>query len=240
MPTVSRTVSRATAIVIAAYNEEKRLPHVIRDVKNAGWSWIIVVDDGSKDATAVVARKAGATVLVQRPNQGQGAALRTGIRHALTKGAQRVVTYDADGQFLAAEIERIVEPVAQGEVEVTLGSRFIGKAVNMSARKRLMFPGAVLFTRIISGIKVTDTHNGFRCLSAKAARRITITQDRMEHASEIIDEVAIHGFPWKEVPVTVLYHHEGQHPAKAFGMGLRLLRWKMHRVLWRSRKKARR
>lgn len=228
---LSRQVRASTAIVIAAYNEEKRLPKVIRDVKRAGWSWIVVVDDGSKDLTAAVAKKAGATVLVQRPNKGQGAALRTGIRHALTKGAGRIVTYDADGQFVSTEIERVVAPVARGEVDVVLGSRFIGKAVNMTIRKRFMFSGAVLFTRIISGIKVTDTHNGFRCLDAKAARRIRITQDRMEHASEIIDEVSSRKLSWKEVPVTVLYHHEGQHPARAVGMGFRLLRWKVRRIL---------
>jgi glycosyltransferase involved in cell wall biosynthesis len=227
---ITSQVRSSTAIIIAAYNEEERLPAVIRDVKRAGWPWIVVVDDGSKDATAAVARKAGATVLVHHPNQGQGAALRTGIAHALKKGAERVVTYDADGQFLAREIAAIVLPVARGDVDVTLGSRFTGRAINLTRRKRIMLYGAVLFTRLISGLRVTDTHNGFRCFSRRAAQAIRITQDRMEHASEIIDEVACHRLSWREVPVTVIYHHEGQHPARAITMGLRLLRWKIRRL----------
>jgi glycosyltransferase involved in cell wall biosynthesis len=220
----------ATAIVIAAYTEEQRLPGVIRDVKREGWPWVVVVDDGSRDKTAAVAKTAGADVIVQKRNQGQGAALRTGIQHALKRGAERIVTYDADGQFLAREIKTVVAPVARGEVDVVMGSRFIGRTVNMSFFKRSMLWFAIVFTRFISGIRVTDTHNGFRCLSAKAARAIRITQNRMEHASEIIDEIAQHRLSWKEVPVTVIYHEEGQHPLRAIGMGFRLLRWKLSRV----------
>jgi len=220
-----------TAIVIAAYNEEKRLPFVIRDVKSEGWPWIIVVDDGSADDTAFVARKAGASVIIQKPNQGQGAALRTGIQHALARGAKHIVTYDADGQFLAYEIKRVVTPVAKKEVDVVLGSRFIGQTVNLTARKRVMLRGAILFTRVLSGIKVTDTHNGFRCFNRKAAEAIRIEHDRMEHASEIIDEIARHRLQWKEVPVTVIYHEEGQHPGRAVAMGFRLIRWKTRRLL---------
>jgi glycosyltransferase involved in cell wall biosynthesis len=224
----------ATAIVIAAYNEEQRLPAVIASVKAAGWPWIVVVDDGSRDATAAVAKKAGADVVVQKPNQGQGAALRTGITYAITKGAERVVTYDADGQFLPKEIKAVVTPVLRGEVDVVLGSRFIGKTVNMTFRKRVMLKCAVLFTRIISGLRVTDTHNGFRCFSRTAATQIQITQNRMEHASEIIDEVARHRLPWKEVPVTIIYHHEGQHPARSIAMGFRLLWWKTKRIFGKA------
>ena len=219
-----------TAIVIAAYNEEKRLPVVIRDVKREGWPWVIVIDDGSRDKTALVAKKAGAEVLVQKRNQGQGAALRTGIQHALKRGAERIVTYDADGQFFAREIKTVVLPVVRGEVAIVMGSRFIGRTVNMSLMKRCMLWFAIIFTRVLSGIKVTDTHNGFRCLSRSAAEKIHITQNRMEHASEIIDEVAQNNLPWKEVPVTIIYHEEGQHPLKAIAMGFRLLRWKLGRI----------
>ena len=225
----------STAIVIAAYNEEKRLPAVIRDVKREGWPWVIVVDDGSRDKTALVAKKAGADVLVQKRNQGQGAALRTGIQHALKRGAERIVTYDADGQFLAREIKTVVLPVVRGEVAIVMGSRFSGRTVNMSLMKRCMLWFAILFTRVLSGIKVTDTHNGFRCLSRSAAEKIRITQNRMEHASEIIDEVAQNNLPWKEVPVTIIYHEEGQHPLKAIGMGFRLLRWKLGRINRRTK-----
>lgn len=225
----------ATAIVIAAYNEEQRLSAVLRDVKREGWPWIVVVDDGSRDKTAAVAKAAGADIVLQRQNKGQGAALRAGIQHALKRGAERVVTYDADGQFLAREIKSIVAPVARGEVDIVFGSRFIGRTFNMTWRKRVMLKCAILFTRVLSGLRVTDTHNGFRCFSRKAAQTIHITQNRMEHASEIIDEVARLHLSWKEVPVTIIYHEEGQHPFRAIGMGLRLVQWKLRRIARRKR-----
>ena len=87
----------STAIVIAAYNEEERLPAVISEIKKAGWPWVVVVDDGSRDGTGAAAKRAGADVILQRPNQGQGAALRTGIQHAIKKGAERVVMLLEEG-----------------------------------------------------------------------------------------------------------------------------------------------
>jgi glycosyltransferase involved in cell wall biosynthesis len=218
--------SPRVAVVIAAYNEEKRLPAVIRDVKKAGFPWVIVVDDGSRDHTAAVAKKAGAMVFVQKPNQGQGAALRRGINEAVKRKAIAVVTYDADGQFLAKEISRMVAPVLSGEVDVTLGSRFAGRAIGVTMRKAIMLRFAILFTRLISRIKVTDTHNGFRCFSYEAAKAIRITFNRMEHASEILDEIHQLRLVYKEVPVTIIYHEEGQHPMRSVSMGLRLLLWK--------------
>jgi glycosyltransferase involved in cell wall biosynthesis len=215
------------AIVIAAYNEEKRVGKTVRDVIRAGWPWVIVVDDGSRDSTVLVAKKAGAQVLVQKQNQGQGAALRRGIKQAVKDGAVAVVTYDADGQFVASEIARVAQPVLRGDVDVVLGSRFKGRAIRVTQRKKIMLRFAILFTRLISRVQVTDTHNGFRCLSRDAARAIRITFDRMEHASEILDEVHQLRLSYTEVPITIIYHEEGQHPLRAVTMGSRLLWWKL-------------
>jgi len=225
--TALRPTARNVAIVIAAYNEEKRVGKTVREVIRAGWPWVIVVDDGSRDNTALVAKKAGAQVLVQKPNQGQGAALRRGIKQAVKNGAAAVVTYDADGQFIPSEIKRITEPVLSGEVDVALGSRFKGRVINMTFRKRVVLRAAILFTRLISRVQVTDTHNGFRCFNRAAAQAIRITFNRMEHASEILDEVHQLRLRYVEVPITIIYHVEGQHPLRSVSMGLRLLWWKV-------------
>ena len=197
-------VAVATFVVVPAFNESRAIGEVVRGLRE----WcpnVIVVDDGSTDETSAAARRCGAHVLRHIVNRGQGAALQTGIRFALARGAQYVVTFDSDGQHLAEDIVRLVGPVHRGEVDITLGSRFLGQAVNMTAGRRWLLRAGVLFTRIVSGVKVTDTHNGLRCFSRRAAERLRITLDRMAHASELIDQVRASGLPYREVPVRIQY-----------------------------------
>ena len=213
-----------TAIVIAAYNEEANVHAVVKDVKQAGYPNVIVVDDGSADKTSEQAAKAGATVLRHIINRGQGAALRTGINYAVENGAQYVVTYDADGQFEAQEIADVLKPVKNAEADVALGSRFLEKApTNISVGKKAVLKLGAFVTWVFSGIWLTDSHNGFRALNKKAAQEITITFDRMEHASEIIEEIAHNKLRYTEVPVTVHYHEAGQHPLRSIKMGVKLV-----------------
>jgi glycosyltransferase involved in cell wall biosynthesis len=168
----------------------------------------VVVDDGSRDDTADVALRHPVWVLRHRLNCGQGAALQTGIDFALAKGADVLVTFDADGQHAAADVERLLEPVRSGRVDVALGSRFLGRAVGLRPTRRLVLKLGVLFTRVVSGLRVTDTHNGLRAFSRRAAQRIRITQDRMAHASEILDRIRHEGLRYAEVPVTIRYSDE--------------------------------
>ncbi len=194
-------------VVIAAYNEGRRLgrtldglrPHVPR---------VVVVDDGSADDTAAVALRHDVWLLRHAINRGQGAALQTGIDFALARGAEVLVTFDADGQHDPDEIERVAGPVLSGRADVALGSRFLGRAVGIPWSRRLVLKVGVLFTRVFSRVRVSDTHNGFRALSRAAATAIRITQDRMAHASEILDQVRRHRLRYVEVPVTVRYAEE--------------------------------
>ena len=194
-------------VVIPAFNEGPVLAATIRDVAGVvPAQQIIVVDDASTDATAALARQEGACVLHHLLNRGQGAALATGIQAALRRGAQVVVTFDADGQHVAADIPAIVAPVLAGEAQVVLGTRFFpGGAASIPPRRRWMLRLAVWFTRALCRMPVTDTHNGFRAFSAQAARAITIHEDRMAHASEILDEVRRHHLSYVERPVHIRY-----------------------------------
>jgi glycosyltransferase involved in cell wall biosynthesis len=138
-------------------------------------------------------------------NLGQGAALQTGICFALEHGATTIVTFDADGQHDPSQITSLVTPLQQGLADVVLGSRFLGRAENIPWTRTLLLKGGVLFTRLFSSIKVTDTHNGFRAFSRAAALKFKIQQNRMAHASEILDQIHTLGLRFVEVPVTIRY-----------------------------------
>jgi glycosyltransferase involved in cell wall biosynthesis len=192
-------------VVIAAFNEEKAIAAVVKDLHKHGLKNIIVVDDGSKDKTADVAQEAGATVVRHVINRGQGAALKTGIEGALDKSADAIVTFDADGQMRAEDITPMAKHVLNGDVDVVLGSRFLKTGSNVPlVRKFSLKMGAILF-RLLYGVKVTDSHCGFRVFSRHAAEVIQITADRMEHASEIIDQIGKHKLRYQEFPVIIRY-----------------------------------
>lgn len=193
-------------IVIPAYNEDSAINDVLSSLKPSGYS-VVVVDDGSE--TPLVELVTDPTVYVCRHpiNLGQGASLQTGIEFALQRGARYVVTFDADGQHLASEIPRLLRPLEEGECEIVLGSRFMkeGRVENIPLKKYVMLKTAVAFTRLTTGLALSDTHNGFRAMTADAARKLEITQNRMAHASQILRTIAFKKIPFKEVPVTIRY-----------------------------------
>jgi glycosyltransferase involved in cell wall biosynthesis len=193
---------------------------------------IVIVDDGSSDDTnSIVSKmldtKIGLHLLRHIVNLGQGAALATGIQYALSNGAQILVTFDADGQHDPADIIRLVAPVAAGEVDVALGSRFLTGAAKIPWPRRVLLKAAVLFTGLTDHIWLSDAHNGLRALSAGAAQKIKITQNRMAHASEIVSEIARLKLRYVEVPVNVRYteysRHKGQRASDALNIMIELL-----------------
>lgn len=217
-------MSKNVFIVIAAYNEEHSVPKVIKELHEAGYKNVVVVDDGSKDNTFKAALDAGATVLQHLVNRGQGAALKTGIDYALEQGADIIVTFDADGQHRVEDIPAITKPVASGEVDVTFGSRFLKKDSGVPFVRKILLKIGILVLWIFYGVKMTDAHNGFRALSRNAAEKIRITSDRMAHASEIVEEVHRLRLKYKEVPVTIRYTKETMRKGHgSFSEGCRIL-----------------
>jgi glycosyltransferase involved in cell wall biosynthesis len=197
----------AVWILIPAYNEATRLDRTLASL--AGYMpRVVVVDDGSADDTSGVTAMHSVHVLRHPINLGQGAALQTAIDYALAQGASYLVTFDADGQHSAADIERMLAPARAGEADVVLGSRFLGTAIDMPASRRIVLKLGVAFTRLFSGIRVTDTHNGLRVFTRAAAEKMRITHDGMAHASEILDQIRPLGLRYVEVPVTITYSDE--------------------------------
>ena len=218
-------------IVIAAYNEGKSILNVITNLKHGGYDNIVVVDDGSKDDTYDILLKEDVYALRHIINRGQGAALKTGIDFAMQQGADIIVTFDADGQHRVQDIEPMIRPVIKGECEITFGSRFLRK-VDMPFFRRLTLKIAIMVVWLFYGVKMSDAHNGFRAFSRIAAQRIDITSDRMEHASQIIEEVHRKRIKYEEIPVVILYSdYSLEHGHGSFRQALKIFGTMMFRKL---------
>jgi len=204
LPAMELRSSQDIWVVIAAYNEAKVIASVVADVKSTGHR-VVVVDDGSKDDTAGIAAGAGAAVIRHPINLGQGAALQTGLDYALARGAEVIVTFDADGQHRAADIAGLVDALARDRADYALGSRFLGTSVNLPPSRRLLLRAATWFTRATTGLNITDSHNGLRAMTRRGADRIHLRQNRMAHASEILHQIATSGLKYVETPVTIHY-----------------------------------
>ena len=190
--------------VIPAYNEGPVIADVVARVRGR-YPNVVVVDDHSRDATGDSALRAGAHVLRHPINLGQGAALQTGIQYALERGAAYLVTFDADGQHRLEDATRMLAQLVESGDDVVVGSRFLGATENMPGLRRLVLRAAVVFTRLTSGVRLSDAHNGLRALTAAAASRLRLSQNRMAHASEIVERFGELGLKVSEAPVTIIY-----------------------------------
>lgn len=219
-------------VVIAAYNEAPVIASVVADVRRASYP-AMVVDDGSTDATGEIAARAGAFVVTHPVNLGQGAALQTGLDFALAQGADVIVTFDADGQHRPADIAPLIAALAANKADYALGSRFLGGAVNLPRKRRVMLAAATWFTRLTTGLDLTDTHNGLRAMTRRGASRIRLKQNRMAHASEILHQIAQSGLAYVEVPVTIEYSAyslgKGQTLSESLAILIDLFARRMHR-----------
>lgn len=192
------------AITIPAYNEEKTLPKVLREIKavmsKTKYKYqIFVVDDGSQDKTAKVARAGGAKVYSHRTNYGLARTFQTELEQCLKAGADVIVHTDADGQYPAKHIPELVKQIEKG-YELVTGSRFLGQIEKMPFMKRL---GNNAFSKVFSkllGQKITDTTTGFRAFTKEVAQEIklintfTYTQEQFIRASK-------QKFKIKEIPI---------------------------------------
>ncbi|MDF1496528.1 MAG: glycosyltransferase family 2 protein [Patescibacteria group bacterium] len=197
--------------VIPAYNEETRIQQTV-DACLPFVDELIIVDDGSADETYTVAKAIPGVYAIRHAiNRGQGAALRTGTRAALSLGADVVAHLDADGQHDPSQIPTLTNIIKDNQADVVFGSRFLGQEPKgMPASRRFLLWGGRWFNTFAQGIprSVTDPQSGFRAFSASAAKQIAFKQDRMAHASEILKLVTRSNLRWREVPIQVTYTPE--------------------------------
>ncbi len=157
-------------VIVPAYNEEKSLPGVIQDLRNhAGFADVLVIDDGSRDSTARIAKELAAEVVRLPFNLGIGGAMQAGYLYAERNGYDFAVQFDGDGQHIAGEIEKLIDPLKRGAADLVAGSRFLepcGYRAPLFRRAGIWF-FSFLLSRIL-GRRVTDTTSGFRAVNRKA------------------------------------------------------------------------
>jgi hypothetical protein len=214
----------AIALVIPAYNEAAHITQVLAALP-ADVSGLplrpIVVDDGSSDDTAELARAAGAAAVHLPLNRGQGAALRTGYRLALATGARFVITMDADGQHRPSELPRLIQPILDGEADVVNGSRVLGAADPNYAARTLGIKIFAWMLSVLTASRVTDPACGYRAVRTGALRGLEFRQDQF-HNSEFIVEASKRKLTMREVPVTVASRISGtskKPPHFRYGLG---------------------
>jgi hypothetical protein len=192
-------------VCIPAYNEAESLAAVLAEVpRETGGQpvHVLVVDDGSRDGTADVARAAGVHVVSHPVNSGQGAALQTGYLVAERVGADVVVTMDADGQHDPAQLPELVAPILEDRADFVVGSRRLGDHESDSVARNA---GITIYTRLLKrlgGTDVSDVANGYRAIRASMLPALAFTEDQF-HNPELLLGAARAGFRVVEVPVTI-------------------------------------
>jgi len=167
---------------------------------------IIVVDDGSAEPIRKSLADFPVTILRHRTNLGQGAALQTGIVYARKLDADIVITFDADGQHNAEDVAGLIAPIVQNQADIVLGSRFLPESqTRLALSRKFVLQTARLINYLLSGVLLSDAHNGLRALNKTALEKINLTENRMAHASEILFEIKRHELRYIEVPVLIKY-----------------------------------
>jgi len=200
------------AVVIAAFNEEEAIGGVLQDLPDEieGYQLDpIIVVDGSDDDTEVIVRRAGYSVATHGVNRGQADALRTGFSIALTRGADIVITMDADGQHRSDELKVLLSPILSGDADYVQGSRFLGEYDDSGGIRDY---GIRFFTKIINLLgrtDITDCTNGFRAIRAEKLALMDLRED-VFNGPEIIMEAAMKGLRMVEVPVHIQTRTHGE------------------------------
>lgn len=198
-------------VIIPAYNEEKSVPGVIREIRQKPGIDVLVVNDGSKDDTSRVARGAGAIVVDLPFNLGIGGAVQTGYLYAFKNGYDVAVQVDADGQHNPADLERIIAPVIKGEADMVLGSRYVEKTDYKAPFARRM--GMVVFSTVVSMINrqpIKDTTSGYRAVSKKVIAYFVDNYPTDYPEVEALILLKKAGFRIREIPVTMAERAHGE------------------------------
>ncbi|MBD2699765.1 glycosyltransferase family 2 protein [Spirosoma sp. BT702] len=197
-------------ILIPSFNEGKVIRQTIRSLGDQ--YHIVLIDDASTDETANAVRDLPVYYLRHDINLGQGAALQTGMDFALQQGADIVVHFDADGQHNPADIDQFIHVLKTQKVDVVLGSRFMREddLQAIPRLRRLLLRVARLVNGLLTGLWLSDAHNGFRVMNRQALRAIQLKENRMAHATEILMHIRRKKLHFIEHPTHIIYSEYSQ------------------------------
>lgn len=200
-----------TYIIIPCFNEHALIRTTVLSVIEMGWE-VVVVDDGSKEGIRELLTDFPIHFLRHPINLGQGASLQTGMDYAAQRNAEIVAHFDADGQHRVYDLQKAIKIIQMNEADIIMGSRFLNKedTNQIPTTRRYILYLARFVNGCLSGLWLTDAHNGLRALNRKAFTTIRLRENRMAHATEILQQIKQHNLRWKEVPVQVLYSDYSQ------------------------------
>ena len=219
-------------LILPALNEAEVLADVLARLKTALKrlpvdTELVVVNDGSRDETAAIAVKTGATVLTHLINRGLGAALGTGLAYAKKEQADFAITFDSDGQHDPQDIAKVLRPLLAGQADVVIGSRSLSREGKMPFLRRINNLAFNLLTWIFFGKTTSDSLSGFRGFNRRAIKYIRLKTERMEVSNEFFAEIKRHNLKLAEVPIRVIYTpysmKKGVKPGNVFAIIFRLV-----------------
>ena len=203
--------------LIPAYNEERFIGSLVLAARSYT-DEVVVVDDGSRDHTVEIARKAGAIVIEHQINQGKAAAVNTGFTYLRQLDPAAIIMLDGDGQHCADDIPRVLDPVLNGTADIVVGSRFLDVKSHIPAYRKVGQHGLTLATNLASGVHVTDSQSGYRAFSTRALRELFFGQGGFSIESEMQFLAREHELRVCEVPIKVVYAEAAKRNPLRHGM----------------------
>ena len=191
-------------VIIPAFNEVRFIGSVVLKLRQHSVD-ILVVDDGSRDDTAEIARAAGAEVLQLEENQGKGGALNAGLDLACERKPDAVVMIDADGQHLPDELVQVVSPVLEGRADIAIGSRYLLNTSNTPAHRKAGHKMLNFITSLFSGVRVSDSQSGYRAFSPRAYQALKFSSKGFSVELEMQFLASEHNLKVLDVPITIQY-----------------------------------
>ncbi len=213
---------KGVIVVIPAYNEELVIGSVVLKATRLA-ERVIVVDDGSADRTAEVAKEAGAEVIRLDKNHGKAHALLLGLLRARELSPAAAISLDGDGQHTCRDIPRVAQPVLDGKADLVIGSRFLDQENAVPVYRRVGQKTLDMVTNIGSGHKVSDSQSGFRAFSKKALDNLDFASSGFSVESDMITHFAERGLVITEVPINVRYKVPHKHKMNPLSHGLSVL-----------------
>jgi len=197
-----------TLVIIPAYNEEGHVGEVVKKVRALGLD-CLVIDDGSADRTAHVAREAGAQVVSNRHNMGLGPTIRRGYKEALDRGAELIVQLDADGQYDPVEIPKLTQPILDAKADMVLGARLENLHYKMPFTKKIGNKSFSFILRQLTDADVRDGQTGFRAMHRDVLEKC-LPINEFSYTQEMIIRAAKEGFIVKSVETNFYPRYDGK------------------------------
>ena len=220
-----------TVVLIPAFNEEKGISQLVKDLRTIVEE-IIVVDDGSCDKTAAIAAEAGAKVIFHEENKGKGVALRTGFQAAISDGADAVITMDGDGQHDWREVPKLIKKAEESGADIVIGDR-MGDISSMPPIRILTNRLTSWFVSRLGGQKISDSQSGYRLIKRNVLENVKLETANYDLESEILIKASRQGYITSSVPVKTIYHADGVSKINPFMDTLRFAKL-IVRLMWKK------